>query len=185
MSEKAYEKQLKQIDSYKEFKAKLGYSFSKRVPLASLHADAPNFMVLPISRHNQANLAMIDTERGRDNEVFENVSDTEVEVNENLYEGVSFHGSSRRSKNSGKEDSVLENEFVIEKEERLSESANEKMYDLEKLQVYGPEILKDEKEASLVVADGKEVSNVCEIGEEGTKAVEGVDQESTDLAENV
>jgi len=113
------------------------------------------------------------------------VSDTEVEVNENLYEGVSFHGSSRRSKNSGKEDSVLENEFVIEKEERLSESANEKMYDLEKLQVYGPEILKDEKEASLVVADGKEVSNVCEIGEEGTKAVEGVDQESTDLAENV
>ena len=53
LSDKNYEKQLKQIDSYKEFKAKLGYSFSRRLPLASLQQPmSPHFMVLPISRHN-------------------------------------------------------------------------------------------------------------------------------------
>lgn len=62
LSDKNYEKQLKQIDSYKEFKAKLGYSFSRRLPLASLQQPvSPNFMVLPISRHNP------DITSGRDN----------------------------------------------------------------------------------------------------------------------
>jgi len=200
MTEKAYEKQLKQIDSYKEFKAKLGYSFSKRVPLASLHPNAPNFMVLPISRYNPANLEIIDTERGRDQELYENVSDTEAEVNENLYAGVSFHGSSssRRSKISDKEDSMLENEFVIEKGERLkvgqiSDSWNAKRYDLEKLQVYGPDILKNKKREededlgkvfNLVVVDGAEVSQVLEIGDkDGVLIDEGVDNNNYEIVD--
>jgi hypothetical protein len=40
------DKQLKQIESYKKFKAELGFSFSRRLPITSIKS-VPNFLIRP------------------------------------------------------------------------------------------------------------------------------------------
>ena len=53
LSENSDERQLKQIETYKDFKSKLGFSFSRRrLPMATINS-APNFIVRPLSRQGR------------------------------------------------------------------------------------------------------------------------------------
>jgi hypothetical protein len=101
LDDRNYEKQMKQIDLYKEFKVKLAnkasiitQSTSRRLPLEIKRTKntSLNFMVLPISRYNPVELE-IDTENGREN--FEQlvVSEGEFEKSKTLFGNSNLHES--------------------------------------------------------------------------------------------